>query len=308
MAGITSALVGAGAGLLGSAITSRSADRAADAQVAASDRAAQVQRQNFQDMMAMIRPQIQAGDAARAQMMSELGLSVVSPGSGTNNRGYVGTQALGGDYGSYVNNSPGLSSAYGRLSAPEREFISQRGYDANRDGQISADEFGRFHYDTHGRAEGRQLPTAADNKMPVQDTDVAPTGGDAEDPYARFRATPGYQFQLTEGQRAIDSSAAARGGLMRGSTLARLQEFGQGLADQTYGQYYNRLAALAGMGQTATGTATGLGSATASNLGNLYMGAGDARASSYLTQGAAQQSALGSIFNAAGSIFGQKGF
>lgn len=298
------------AAVASSVLSSESADRAADAQVAASDRAADVQRQNFQDMMALIRPQIQAGDAARMEMMNQLGLQMPteSVGSGSNYVGDVLRQA-GPNYGAYVNDSPGLANAFRGLSAPEREYISSRGYDRNGDGVVSADEFGQFHYDAYGRGEGRNLPTygGADNKMPVQDTDVAGSAS-SDDPYARFRATPGYQFQLTEGQRAIDSSAAARGGLMRGSTLARLQEFGQGLADQTYGQYYNRLAALAGMGQTATGAATSLGSSTASNLGNLYLGAGDARASSYLTQGAAQQSALGSIFNAAGSIFGNKGF
>lgn len=308
---IGSKVVGSGIGsavasIAGSALTSRTADRAADAQVAAADRAAQVQRQNFLDTMAMIRPQIQAGDAARAQMMSELGLSMQTQGGGGGN--YVGGIPGSPNYSQYVTGSQGLSRAYSGLNGPQRQYIAERGYDLDEDGRISAEEYGRFHYNTYGRGEGRQLPTVADNKMPVQDTGVAGSGDASDDPYARFRNTPGYQFQLAEGQRAIDSSAASRGGLMRGSTLARLQEFGQGLADQTYGQYYNRLAALAGMGQTASGSAASLGSSTASNLGNIYMGAGDARASSYLTQGAGQQGALGSIFNAAGSIFGGKGF
>lgn len=49
-----------------------------------------------------------------------------------------------------------------------------------------------------------------------------------------FQEQPGYQFQLEQGQRAIDGSAAAQGNLFSGATLKAQQQFGQGLADQSY--------------------------------------------------------------------------
>ncbi len=54
------------------------------------------------------------------------------------------------------------------------------------------------------------------------------------------RQTPGYQFAMDQGQRAVQSSAAARGTLLTGGTLKALTGFGQGLADTTYGDTYNR--------------------------------------------------------------------
>lgn len=52
-----------------------------------------------------------------------------------------------------------------------------------------------------------------------------------------FRDSSGYQFQLEQGQRAIDGSAAAQGNLFSGATLKAQQEYGQGLADQSYQSY-----------------------------------------------------------------------
>ena len=66
---------------------------------------------------------------------------------------------------------------------------------------------------------------------------------------AQFLESPGYQFQLEQGQKAIDRSAAARGMLRSGATMEASQRFGQGLAAQDFTTYYNRLAGLAGMGQ-----------------------------------------------------------
>ena len=137
---------------------------------------------------------------------------------------------------------------------------------------------------------------------------------------------PGYAFRLSEGMKALERSAAARGGLLSGGTLKGIQRYGQDLASQEYQnaynraltQYnaamqreatgYNRLAALAGVGQTATGqqaaALSGMGGAigqTAANLGNLYMGAGQAagqaRASGYLGLGNTLTGALGTGLN-----------
>jgi hypothetical protein len=66
-----------------------------------------------------------------------------------------------------------------------------------------------------------------------------------------FQLSPGYDFAMSEGVRAIDRGASARGLLGSGARLRELTRYGQGLANQEYGSYLNRLAALAGLGQTA---------------------------------------------------------
>lgn len=57
-----------------------------------------------------------------------------------------------------------------------------------------------------------------------------------------FEADPGYQFRLSEGNKAVQASAAARGGLFSGATGTALQDYSQGLASQEYGNAYNRFA------------------------------------------------------------------
>lgn len=68
-----------------------------------------------------------------------------------------------------------------------------------------------------------------------------------------FTASPGYDFRLQEGINARDRSAAARGMLLSGAQQKAIESYGQGLASDEYGAGFNRLAALAGIGQTATG-------------------------------------------------------
>jgi hypothetical protein len=44
---------------------------------------------------------------------------------------------------------------------------------------------------------------------------------------AELQATPGYQFQLQQGQKQLDQSAAARGGLLSGAQMQAAQQYGQ---------------------------------------------------------------------------------
>ena len=113
---------------------------------------------------------------------------------------------------------------------------------------------------------------------------------------------PGYQFRLKQGQRAMERSAAAGGGLVSGKTLKGLMEFGQGVAGQTYGEEYNRLAGLAGTGQTMTSNLGSLGMQTAQNIGQArasgYLGAGQAQAAGTVGMANAMTGAIGQGYNA----------
>jgi hypothetical protein len=83
---------------------------------------------------------------------------------------------------------------------------------------------------------------------------------------------PGYQFQLQQGQQALENSAAARGQALSGNTIQATQQFGQGLASQQFQQYMSQLAGLANMGQAAA-------SGVANQGANLLSGAGASLAS-----------------------------
>jgi hypothetical protein len=51
---------------------------------------------------------------------------------------------------------------------------------------------------------------------------------------------PGYNFRLTQGNKALENSAAARGGLFSGGTAKALTDYNQGSASQEYQNTYNR--------------------------------------------------------------------
>lgn len=91
------------------------------------------------------------------------------------------------------------------------------------------------------------------------------------------------------GINALDSSAAARG--LYGST-GHQSDIAEYVANTVRGSQLNRLAALAGLGQTATNSANNMSMNTAGNLANLQQNVGNARASTYLGMGNAAGGAL----------------
>lgn len=124
-----------------------------------------------------------------------------------------------------------------------------------------------------------------------------------------FQADPGYAFRLSEGTKALERTAAARGGLLSGPTLKGVQRFGQDLASQEYQNAFNRyqinrgnklnpLQSLIGSGQSATNVLGTAGQNYANQAGEAYMGAGNARASGYIGSANAMSNAFGGVSNA----------
>jgi len=140
----------------------------------------------------------------------------------------------------------------------------------------------------------------------------APGYGSLAKPFGtqQFQQDPGYAFRQSEGMKALERSAAARGGLLSGSAMKGIQRFGQDLASQEYQNAFNRyqveraarlnpLQSLMGSGQSAVNTLTGAaGQAGQNEAANLY-NAGQARASGYVGSANALAGALGSIGQAA---------
>lgn len=118
-----------------------------------------------------------------------------------------------------------------------------------------------------------------------------------------FQSSPGYQFQLSEGQRALQNSQAARGNLLSGGAVKEGLQYSQGLASQDYNNYINQLAGLTNIGQNAaTGSAnTAIGSGT--QIANNMQNAGNIQAQGALNQG----NIYGNLFNQIGGIAGLSG-
>lgn len=144
---------------------------------------------------------------------------------------------------------------------------------------------------------------------------------------------PGYGFRLSEGLKALERSAAARGGLLSGGTGKALTRYGQEMGSQEFGnaynralteynalrqregEQYNRLAGLAGVGGTTAQQLTSAGqqygsqagnilTGMASNVGNLTAQQGQTAANALLAQGSAYQRGLGDIASLYAKMYG----
>jgi hypothetical protein len=127
-----------------------------------------------------------------------------------------------------------------------------------------------------------------------------------------FRTDPGYGFRLSEGMKALERSAAARGGLLSGATMKGITRFGQDTASGEYMNAFNRyqtnrsnqlnpLQSLMGAGQTSTNALTAAAGQTGAGMGSTYMGMGQGVANAQMAGGAARASGYTSMANALNS-------
>lgn len=136
---------------------------------------------------------------------------------------------------------------------------------------------------------------------------------------------PGYAFRIAEGQKAIERSTAARGGLQSGAALKAAARFGQEMGSQEYQNAFNRFQANKAfqaqeygnafnrftterqnqlaplMSLTASGQASAAGQSAAA--GNFASGASNA----LQNFGAGQAGAYGNYGQTAGNIAAQQG-
>jgi len=123
---------------------------------------------------------------------------------------------------------------------------------------------------------------------------------------SQFQADPGYAFRLGEGQKALERSAAARGGLISGGALKAAQRYGQEAGSQEYTNAFNRyqserearlrpLQSLAGVGQTSANTIGQAAGQYGANVGNLYADQGNVQGNALLAGTQARTSSYGDI-------------
>jgi hypothetical protein len=286
------AAVGAIAGGL---IGASAAGDAAAAQSASADRAAQLQKEMFEKQVSLQEPFRQAGLTAQQRYLNMLGLQGQAPTMrseseirnalasqymrpGTEGRYETSYTGMGGDAGGervFIPGTPGVQDEAGLNAAIQAEMARDRAAQQAYEAERQAPGFGKYARD-----------------FGMQD----------------FEADPGYAFRMSEGLKALDRQAAARGGLISGAALKGAQRFGQELGSQEYMNAFNRyqtnranqlqpLQSLMGTSQTAANTLGTAAGNYAQGAGEAYMGAGNARASGYMGQANALSNALGQGIN-----------
>jgi hypothetical protein len=186
-----------------------------------------------------------------------------------------------------------LGSRASSSAASTQAAAADRAADVQREIFERQVELGRPYREAGEQALNKLIPLA---------TEYTPFG------MQQFQADPGYAFRLSEGQKALERSAAARGGLMGGATGKALARFGQEMGSQEYQNAFNRyqaerqarlnpLQSLAGVGQTAAQNLAGQAGQFGSNLAETIGAGAQARASGYMGAANAITGGLGQYMN-----------
>lgn len=92
--------------------------------------------------------------------------------------------------------------------------------------------------------------------------------------YANFQSSPGQQYLVDQAEQASIRNAAATGGLGGGNVQRELQRQAMGMAQQDFGNQFNRLGQIAGMGAQTAGMQSGLAAQGGQNLSQLALQGG----------------------------------
>ncbi len=190
----------------------------------------------------------------------------------------VGAAAVGAAGSAYASKQSGKAAQTQANSADQASAIQQANFEQTREDLMPYKQAG----DTSlNQLMGQMTPDGYFNQTY--------TGQD-------IYSDPSYQFRLQQGQDAIQSSAAAQGGLLSGATLKALQNYGQESASQEYGNAYNRFNADQTNRYNRLSNLVGIGQNAAAQVGNA--GAQTAQAVANNTMSGANSIAAGQVANA----------
>ena len=166
-------------------------------------------------------------------------------------------------------------------------------------GQAQATAAQQQAYDEYNANETPFISTGQSALSGLADADGLNGATGYANALSNFQASPGYQYQLSQGLSAIDNGAAERGTLRDGNTVRAEEALGSNLANQDFGNYVGRLNTLTSLGQTATSALGSAGVTTGSGIAGTDTSAATAQAK---LAGATS----GSVTNALSSLAGNK--
>ena len=196
-----------------------------------------------------------------------------------------GTGAASGNWlDTILGNKNLLGSAVGAgVQGLSSYFASKAQQDAAR--EANATQWNMFQQNRADLAPWRNAGTTAVGQL----TDLTTPGKQ----FDTMNLDPGYNFRKEQGQNALDNRQRAAGKFYSGPGLQGAAEYNQNYASNEFNNVYNRLAGIAGTGQTAAQNTAQLGANTANQVSNNQTGAGNARASGYVGFGNAVQNGIG---------------
>ena len=130
-------------------------------------------------------------------------------------------------------------------------------------------------------------------------------GGPAQ-PQQALEMDPGYGFRLGEGMKALERMQAARGNMLSGGAMKAGQRYAQDYASGEYGNAYNRLANIAGLGQTAGTQLGGAAQQFGQTAGNVMGQEANALAAGRIGRASAYGGAIQGGLNAYSNYLNQQ--
>lgn len=274
----------AGGAILGAVVSNNNSNNAVSAQTHAADQANATQLGFYNQNRSDQTPWRLAGGSAINQLSYLLGLPGYGKGGGKPQdytyQSFIDSPNNGL---SALSLSGGMSGGYGDFLRRKAEWDAQQeknALDASRGGP--SDNSGGYD----------------------------PMYGSLSRPFsmADFQQDPGYAFRFKQGLEALDRSGSAAGQSLSGAQLKALTEYGQGMGSQEFGNAYNRwntnntntfnrLASVAGIGQTAANQVGQFGMNAANQIGSNQLGVGNAQAAGAIAQGNAWEGALNTGIN-----------
>ncbi len=264
-----SAIASIGSGILGAS----SSRKAANAQQQAAERDLAFQRETRDLIFDRMDPFYQQGITAQNALAFNMGLGPRPMVGGTPQAVEAFTETMSMGQPARPNFGPGRGGEEARMRWEQQGGLST--------GQPSSVTRYRVGGNTFNSMEEAQAFARAN-----------PTGATE---YQGFTATPGYQFQMDQGTAAVNALAGARGGLNSGRTMQDLTTFGQGLANQEFNNYLNRLTGMAGQGFSAAGATANAATNAAAGTSNALAGIGNAQSAGAIGAGNAWQNAFGNL-------------
>lgn len=202
----------------------------------------------------------------------------------------------------------GAISAYGANKASKTQAASAR--------DASALQKEQFDQQMALQEPYRQAGLTGQNRL----MEMLGLGGDANAAgygrYARdfgmadYQQDPGYMFRLSEGMRALQRNAGARGGLISGQSMKGMQDYAQNAASGEYQNAFNRyqinrqnqlqpLGNLMSSGQAAASNQAGQAGQYGVNAGNMINQAGQSIAAGQM----GMANSMGNAISSAGSMY-----
>ena len=291
MSAVATAIVGSA--VIGGYVSSQASKSAASTQAHAADSAAAAQLAQFNTINDQQAPYRNSGYSALNALNTYLGIAPPNPQAPEQTQSNF-------DAAAYMAANPDVAS--------------------NK--KYGSDAWG--HYVKYGQGEGRAFTGTDAYKTQYTDyqkqLDLVKSGSYKADPtYGQFthqfnandlnaNLAPNYQFMLDQGLGQTKNLANSTGGLIGGNALQGINTFSQNYAKNAYQDafnnytanqtnIFNRLASIAGLGQTSLNTTANAGTAATNSANNYLTSAAAANAAGTVGQANAISSGVNTLAN-----------